>query len=448
MMTFTGDRFTKLPGQPGSLASVDSRWRTLGIATVSDALDRLGIVGQALGIRPLTPSVNAVGRAFTVRFVPSNAGDGSVGEFIDDVSPGSIVVLDNGGRCDVTVWGELLTRVARARQLVGTVINGACRDIRLISELGYPVFARANTMRTGKDRVKAVVSNEPVSLGQASVVAGDLVLGDADGVVVVPSARESEVLSAALAIENAEKKIVSLIGNGLQLQEARRVSGYHLLQRPNAEIDTAPEDGKSLADLLEGFSVATIAESTAGACVLPPVIKPLSAVTRIVGRARTVRCAGQSNLWIHRAVYTAEPGDVLVVQTAAEMPAGYWGELLTRAAILRGLSGLIIDGYVRDLDALENLGFPVFARGTCPTGTTKEEGTGGGLDVLLDIDGARVQSGGIVVADRDGIVILPPDQSDAVVIAAGRRTEKEKTLLDGLSAGARLIDLLALSDGN
>ena len=114
MTTFAGDRFTKPPGQPGLVASVDSRWRTLGTAAVSDALDRLGIVGQALGIRPLTPSVNAVGRAFTVRFVPSNAGDGSVGEFIDDVSPGSIVVLDNGGRCDVTVWGELLTRVARA----------------------------------------------------------------------------------------------------------------------------------------------------------------------------------------------------------------------------------------------------------------------------------------------------------------------------------------------
>lgn len=72
MTTFAGDRFTKPPGQPGFVASVDSRWRTLGTAAVSDALDRLGIVGQALGIRPLTPSLNAVGRAFTVRFVPSN----------------------------------------------------------------------------------------------------------------------------------------------------------------------------------------------------------------------------------------------------------------------------------------------------------------------------------------------------------------------------------------
>ncbi len=108
--------------------------------TLSDALDRLNIQGQVAGIHPLSPFLRVRGRAFTVRLVPTSGRGGSVGDFIDDVPPGAVVILDNGGRKDVTVWGDLLTATAQRRGVAGTVINGVCRDTARIIELNFPVF--------------------------------------------------------------------------------------------------------------------------------------------------------------------------------------------------------------------------------------------------------------------------------------------------------------------
>src|SRR5207245_7999461 len=108
---------------------------------------------------------------------------GSVGDYIDDVPPGDVVVLDNGGRLDATVWGDILTIMAHRRNLGGTVIHGVCRDVDRSLELNYPIFSRGNYMRTGKDRVQADGYNVPVSLGEVRVVPGQLLLGDADGIV-------------------------------------------------------------------------------------------------------------------------------------------------------------------------------------------------------------------------------------------------------------------------
>ncbi|HVW31755.1 MAG TPA: RraA family protein, partial [Acidimicrobiia bacterium] len=127
---------------------------SVSCSDVSDALDRLGLAGQCLGIGPLDPSFRLVGRAFTVRYGPVGHDGGSVGDYIDDVVDGEVVVLDNGGRVDATVWGDILTSVAHARGVAGTVIDGVCRDVDRSVELRYPVFARGNWMRTGKDRVR------------------------------------------------------------------------------------------------------------------------------------------------------------------------------------------------------------------------------------------------------------------------------------------------------
>ncbi len=200
--------------------------------TISDALDRLGIAGQADGITSLSPGFRVCGRAFTVRFTPITGRGGTVGDFIDDVAPGSVVVLDNGGRRDVSVWGDLLTTVAALRGINGTVINGVCRDSGRILELDYPLFSRGVFMRTGKDRVRAEATQEVVSLGNTSVVPGDLVVGDADGVVVIPQARESEILDLARDIEAAEERIRTAVEAGANMREAREAEGYHELQRP------------------------------------------------------------------------------------------------------------------------------------------------------------------------------------------------------------------------
>jgi regulator of RNase E activity RraA len=153
-----------------------------------------------------------------------------VGDYIDDVPEGSVVVLDNRGREDATVWGDILTEIAHRRGLAGTVINGICRDVALCRELGYPVFSRGHWMRTGKDRVQVEATNVTVDLGGARVRPGDLLRGDADGVVAIPSEHEEAVLSAAEAIAQAEERIREAVRGGQRLDEARRALNYHRLQ--------------------------------------------------------------------------------------------------------------------------------------------------------------------------------------------------------------------------
>src|SRR5579883_684106 len=128
--------------------------RTLSTTDLSDALDRLGIAGQCMGIMPLVRTFQLVGRAFTVHYVPVGVERGSVGDYIDDLGPDDVVVLDNAGRLDATVWGDLLTSTAARRQVGGTVIDGVCRDVDRALELDYPIYSRGNWMRTGKDRVR------------------------------------------------------------------------------------------------------------------------------------------------------------------------------------------------------------------------------------------------------------------------------------------------------
>ncbi|MCY0877334.1 MAG: RraA family protein [Firmicutes bacterium] len=200
-------------------------------STISDALDRLGIPGQALGIRPLKETFRLVGRAFTAHYVPVGAEKGTVGDYIDDVEPGQVVVLDNDGRLDATVWGDILTTVAYKRGIAGTVINGVCRDYNRSVELDYPIFACAHTMRTGKDRVQISAFNIPVSLGPARVAPGDILVGDADGIVVVPRQAEAEVLRVANEIAEAEDRIREAVEQGMRLDEARVKYRYFQLQR-------------------------------------------------------------------------------------------------------------------------------------------------------------------------------------------------------------------------
>lgn len=212
---------------PTSLA----RLAALSAAGVSDALDKLSIAGQALGIAPLDRSFRLVGRAWTLRYGPVGEDRGSVGDYIDDLGPDDVVVLDNQSRLDATVWGDLLTTTAHRRGVAGTVIDGVCRDVDRSLALGYPVFARGNWMRTGKDRVRVEATQVPVSIGGIRVEPGDLLLGDGDGLVVVPAARTGDVLAAAEEIERAEEAIRRAVEAGASLREARAAHHYHDLQR-------------------------------------------------------------------------------------------------------------------------------------------------------------------------------------------------------------------------
>ncbi len=202
----------------------------LDTTAISDAMDRLGIAGQCLNIKPLDPRFRLTGRAFTILYGPAGTPPGTVGDYIEDVPPGGVVVLDNGGRENATVWGDILTWVANRRGVAGTVIDGACRDTALSRELGYPIYSRSYSMRTGKDRIQVEAMGGPVNIGDARVNQGDILRGDADGVVAIPQAHEDAILTNAEQIDAAESEIRRLVSEGNTLTEARKQLGYHKLQ--------------------------------------------------------------------------------------------------------------------------------------------------------------------------------------------------------------------------
>ncbi|WP_055481961.1 RraA family protein [Sphaerimonospora mesophila] len=211
--------------------TVDERLARLSTATISDALDRLGRTGGLLGLAPLGPGQRMAGRAYTIRYVSASTPPGTVGDYLDDVPAGGVVVLDNDGRTDCTVWGDILTAVANARGVAGTVIDGVCRDVHRALDLAYPIYSRGRFMRTGKDRVEVAEVQGPVNIGGVQVRPGDLLIGDQDGVVAVPQDCEERVLAVAEEIAEREDGILRMALAGSSIAEARAAYGYHDLQR-------------------------------------------------------------------------------------------------------------------------------------------------------------------------------------------------------------------------
>ena len=209
---------------------VIEKYRSLSTSTISDALDKLGISGGCHGISPIVPGAKMAGTAYTVKYVAEGAVKGTVGDYIDEVQAGDVIVLDNNGRTDCTVWGDILTVTAKMKGIAGTVIDGVCRDVPGILEEAYPVFTRGRYMMTGKDRVMVEATQTIVSVGERQVKPGDVLVGDDSGVVVVPHEMAHEVIEAALAIEEAESAILEAVKTGLSIKEAREKYGYHRLQ--------------------------------------------------------------------------------------------------------------------------------------------------------------------------------------------------------------------------
>ena len=199
-------------------------------ASISDAMDKLGIPCGLLGIQAVIPGQRIFGEAFTVHYIPCGMDKGTVGDFIDDVQPGQVVVIDNGGRTYCTVWGDIMTFTAKTKGIAGTVIDGVCRDVDGIRKLGYPIYTKGKYMVTGKERVQVDAVNIPVAISGVQVRPGDLIIGDESGVVCVPAEKAEEVLTIAKHIEETEQKIIAEVKNGSTLKDARKKLGYHSLQ--------------------------------------------------------------------------------------------------------------------------------------------------------------------------------------------------------------------------
>lgn len=196
-------------------------------ATVSDALDVLGIEGCVPGLRSMSGR-RAAGPAFTVLFEPVPDGaPAPAADYVDDVPAGAVVVLANGGRTDCTVWGGLLSAVAAQRGIAATVVDGACRDVDDTVEAGHQVWAVAAYMRSGKNRARMAAVQQPVVVGGVPVAPGDVVVADGNGVVVVPAARAADVAAAVERVAAVERAVLAAVQEGAGLADARARHGYH-----------------------------------------------------------------------------------------------------------------------------------------------------------------------------------------------------------------------------
>lgn len=195
-----------------------------------------------------------------------------------------------------------------------------------------------------------------------------------------------------------------------------------------------------IEDRLLVLGAATLGES--GGLPTHPRLKPAWTCPPIAAQAYTVRCATADNLAIHLAVTLAPKGSVLVVDASDEPQRGYWGEVLTTAAEERSIAGLVIDGCVRDVAALEAHGFRVFSAGVALRGAVKE--VGGTVGVPVTVGDVEVSTGDWVVGDRDGITVVPAARLDEIIAAGEARALKESGMFQMLRHGSTTIDLLGL----
>jgi 4-hydroxy-4-methyl-2-oxoglutarate aldolase len=167
----------------------------------------------------------------------------------------------------------------------------------------------------------------------------------------------------------------------------------------------------------------------------------------LAGRAVTVTGPPADNLWLHRAVYAAGEGDVLVAVTGGHYEAGYWGEVLSHAARVRGLAGVVIDGCARDAERLTEIGVPVFGRGFCMRGTSKRTGGDGDINSPLPVGGIVVNPGDFVMGDGDGVLVLPFGRLDEVIERSLARQDREAQVISSLHEGATTLELYDLPPG-
>jgi 4-hydroxy-4-methyl-2-oxoglutarate aldolase len=190
------------------------------------------------------------------------------------------------------------------------------------------------------------------------------------------------------------------------------------------------------------LGTSILCESSGLPGALDHTIRPVWRGAAVAGPAFPVRCAQGDNLAIHVAVDAMPPGYILVVDGAGVI-AGYWGEILTVAAQARDIAGLVIDGGVRDVAAIEKRKFPVFARGIDMRACVKSHAPAVGEPTV--IGGVMVAPGDLIVADADGVACIPQAHVERTLAAARQRTEKEAGIVARLEKGETTVDILGLT---
>ncbi len=195
---------------------------------------------------------------------------------------------------------------------------------------------------------------------------------------------------------------------------------------------------------LSSYTTPTLLESSSEVSALPPAVRPLFRPLQVVGPAYPVHSEAGDNLAVHLALAEVPPGHVLVVETGGAVEYGFWGEIMTEAAMARGVAGLVTDGAVRDTREIRQLRFPVFAAGVAIAGTIKQ--SRGRVNQPVVVGDCRIRPGDIVVGDDDGVVVVPAEAESDVIERAQARVDKENNLIQRLREGELTVDLLGLRD--